>query len=1470
MYNGVWYTSETQPEVFFPVGQDPDGDLVFADAYFSSSNAYPAVSDGWCNSYYGVGFSAGGVTHSCRSPQAWPEGSTIYGWGRTSDGELTSAWFGPQPIRIASGKPAAPTVTCTTATRSLTAGTWSVDPIAGPATCTITGTGSGFAAPNRLRVSVDGAPFADVSIPQSTDPTQARTVVTVPMDDGGHSIRVRAVGPAGVESDQTDFGFGIGRAGLDFPTQGSAVTTTDRLRVEATAPKAAGAGAVPTAGMQWRISGRTDETGWVDVPASALQLPVALDPVNPAGVRANGVIDTSALVGLSDGTGKVVPKRQGVRIELRVGFKFPGSVVWTGSGDILRVPHAFGKGFPEENAGPGKVALWTGELSVSESDADLSVPGGSLSVARAHTSFAGPANPHNAVFGPGWVAAFDANDDTGLSGASVVDTTHVDGMLTLKDAEGGSLVFLTPEVDVDGEPVPGIARTGANLPLGDYEPADDQTEQAGVRVVVSGVGSGAVLQAISDVGVITKFEAVTAAAVGQPAVFRPTQVLDPAVAGKTTYSYDVQGRVSAITAPLPDGVTACTPGTPSLGCRVLKVVYSATTTATASQSGDFVGQVKQIVAQVNTDPDKVLADYAYDAQGRLVRATDTRTGLSTGYAWTGNQESLRLTGITPPGADAFTFVYASNKLAKVTRPNPTTAGGGTAQLAAFVYDVPLTGTVTELPDLPQTVQRWAQAAPPTHLYATFGPDAPITGTPAANDPVWRSADLAATDDQGYTVNTAQYGAGAWQLTAADYDAHDNVIRAWDQRAIAALRADATLDKYAVASLTRYNDEILGADGKVLTAAGTLITDQWAPVNDVVSGGQVKPLRTHSITRYDEGAPNGGINPISGQPYRLPTSLTRVAEDATGIAAETLSTTLSGYEPLETGDKSGWELGQATSTTTDMNGDGVVSPGDLTSRTRYDGQGRVVEQRQPSNTGPATRVTRFYTAAASSDGCGGKPEYAGWTCSVGPKEQPAGVTVPTTKTLDYTWDGQTRVAQEVSGAVTSTTTTGFDAKDRPVTTNTVTSGLQSSLPVPMVTTTYDDQTGLVLGTSSTAGSTAHTYDSWGRERRYTNTVGSSSDWSESVYDITGRVVRDFDSQGGERLYTFDGVDAAGKAERRGLTTKVESRAITGGRSYSSTGAYDIGGALTLEKLPAGIVRRIDLDRVGKLNSLTYSGSVGGQADRPWLGWSSLTNADGKIVSETTPLAGGNAYSGTNVSAIATDLAYSYDRGGRLTQVVDRAGNLAGSQFQATTCQTRSYGFDVNGNRTTQNTRAGGSDGACAASGGVGVTRSYDAYDRPTTGGNGAGAYVYDQLGRQLTIPQADAPNPGAGAITLGYYDTDAAASIKQGNTEHSFTLDGAGRRWMQTNKTNGAVTGTLERHYTDASDNPAWSIETRGSQAGVVTSYPTLLGADLSLTVTGEVAELVLGALTPGLGHVESSSCWRKRDDQDYGQEELLR
>lgn len=48
-------------------------------------------------------------------------------------------------------------------------------------------------------------------------------------------------------------------------------------------------------------------------------------------------------------------------------------------------------------------------------------------------------------------------------------------------------------------------------------------------------------------------------------------------------------------------------------------------------------------------------------------------------------------------------------------------------------------------------------------------------------------------------------------------------------------------------------------------------------------------------------------------------------------------------------------------------------------------------------------------------------------------------------------------------------------------------------------------------------------------------------------------------------------------------------------------------------------------------------------------------------------------------------------------------------------------------------------------------------------------------------------------------------------------------------------------------------------------------ASVRMTVQLLLVGLILNwALTPGLGHVESSSGWRKRDDQDHGQEELLR
>lgn len=122
---------------------------------------------------------------------------------------------------------------------------------------------------------------------------------------------------------------------------------------------------------------------------------------------------------------------------------------------------------------------------------------------------------------------------------------------------------------------------------------------------------------------------------------------------------------------------------------MLRITYATSTTATGSTPGDFTGRIKQVTADVNTQTGIVLAEYRYDDKGRLVTATDSRTELATSYSWTGADDQPRLASITPPGQDTFTFEYADNKLSKVTRPIPESAGGGTAQLAAFVDNINL-------------------------------------------------------------------------------------------------------------------------------------------------------------------------------------------------------------------------------------------------------------------------------------------------------------------------------------------------------------------------------------------------------------------------------------------------------------------------------------------------------------------------------------------------------------------------------------------------------------------------------------------------------------------------------------------------------------------------------------------------------------------------------------------------------------
>lgn len=554
-------------------------------------------------------------------------------------------------------------------------------------------------------------------------------------------------------------------------------------------------------------------------------------------------------------------------------------------------------------------------------------------------------------------------------------------------------------------------------------------------------------------------------------------------------------------------------------------------------------------------------------------------------------------------------------------------------------------------------------------------------------------------------------------------------------------------------------------------------------------------------------------------------------------AETLSTTFTGYDKTETTDeKSGWDLRQATSVTLDMNNNQTADAADVRRETRYDPRGRVIEQRQPgaASTDPGTRRTVYWSAGTNPvDGaCGNQPAWAGYICSEGPASQPAGVALPVTRTSDYLWHGAATTEEEVSGDVTRTTTTGFDTQARPVTVTTeVTGELSGSTPVPAVTTAYDAY-GQVTATSSAAGTAAYTYDAWGRQLTYTITPPEGSpETTTSTYNALGDLVS-VTTPKSTTTYVYDGVDANGAEEYRGLLTGTVTTP-TGGQAWTASAAYDAHGAVTREVLPGQIRRDTLYDLTGELVSQQYFGPVTGEAEiMPWLGWSIEADAAGRIVHEWNP--DGAAHTGQldGPTAVKADLTYTYDPAGRLTKVTDHTD---------TSCTLRTYTFDQRGNRTSQGSSTNG-DGTCPTAVSSSVSRAYDAADRPVTAADGQGTYVYDALGRQTLIPAADAPTPTGGNITLGYYDDDTARTITKADTTLTYSLDVAGRRHSQATTVNAATTSVVTNHYTDNSDSPGW-ITTLTGAATATTVFADLVGSDRSLSLitdtTGQRGELAL-------------------------------
>ncbi|WP_169982172.1 DNRLRE domain-containing protein [Microbispora sp. H10836] len=1215
---------------------------------------------------------------------------------RAYDGASYSAYSDWQALTIDTSVPIPPGITCV----DYTSGVWTAKQT-DPVDCTLDST-----SPNVAGYSwhLDD----DVAASVAGDPA----TVTIDPADGWHTLTATAVNAAGTASSVATYSFGVGVGEVTKPATG------DRTHAALTLASRAEPGYTQVR-YEYR-SDVDDDNAWAAIPVADVTVPGSSTTLSAWPQTRTDV--NADFPDLTWNVAATLASRGDGPVEVRACFV--GSPEQCSNPVLVTLERtAFGASYGTKALGPGAVSLLTGDYSLHAGD----VSADDLAVSRGHTTLAPAAS---GVFGRGWTASFPAGASS-VAGMTFTDHS-ADGYVLLKGSDGSELAYVAQS---DGS----FKGTGDNADgskfLKDSATQFTHVDSAGVRTVFTSANG----------------------------VWGVTSIDEPGSDNTTTYSRDGQGRATRMLAPVPAGVDCS--ATLVAGCRALNITYASATTATgvASGWGDYSGQVKSI-SFTAFDPvssamkTTVMATYAYDSTGHLRTVTDPRSGLATTYYYTGDG---RVSQLTPPGLAAWTFAYdTSGRLAHVSRTSPQ---GELTQ--AVAYGVPIGGTGAPVTLTSAVTSTWGQSVDLPRIGAAVFPASRVPArnsageyTPNSDD--YPYASLTYLDVNGRAVNTANYGAGAWQISTTRYDSNGNTV--WSlspPNRAQALSPTIDTDAYVSGLTSSVERANLLASATTYTNNGRVLT-QTGPAHQVTlaSGSVALSARQQITFTYDEGAPADRVG--AGLVTTQVTKPLIVAGTASVTSAD-IQTVKTGYDPIAAGDTSGWELYLPTSVTT-------VVPGgtDTVIKTRYDAAGRGIERRMPASSGTdaGTAITTYYKAGSNTvSACGNKPQWAGRVCRTSPIAQPTGTALPI-KTTTYDYYGQAAQIAEDNGSAVRTTTLTFDNAGRVLSKSLAVSPASSGgTPVPVVTYSYDNATGLALKASTSGAEITATYDSLGRITSQTDASGNTA---TTTYDAAGRVSTTGDGKG-TTTYNYDGSDASGLAERRGLVTKLTTEA---GVFF---GAYNPDGQLTVQVYPGGLTASNRYDAVGERTKLTYV-----RNSSTWLDYTLRYDAHGRVAQQ---------------SGTAGGQVYRYDGAGRLTKVAD---TYAGS------CTTRVYGFDLNSNRTSLASYPATGGGGCSTSTTASTnTQSYDAADRITSAG-----YGYDDFGRTMTIPAADA---GGTALDVAYYANDMVASLSQDYTTKSYDLDPLGRITSSTISGQYA-SGTTVNHYTDDGDSPAWITESDGS------------------------------------------------------------
>jgi RHS repeat-associated protein len=1208
------------------------------------------------------------------------------------------------------------------------------------------------------------------------------------VDAGWHKLTViphDKAGNAPNAEDATTFEFGVQKPAFDGGHDGQGSLGVFRLNPQA--PSGA-----TSMSLQWRETGDTDwhtaagvttagGAAWANSTSDAGKLST------PGQLWWDASQQTHPVTGQ-----KLTAPRL---LQVRACFTYPTETVC--SDPLLQqLDDGFGAQYPTTDLGPATVALANGNLSLPAADAATGgvALGRVWSTGQAATGTDGP-------FGRGWESAAIGG---GASDTTVIDNTAVDGSFVLVYPDGGNEKFVKTGTSEDTEIYTPVDTTNTYTRL-EMTPADPPDTPDAPETPDT-------LTLIEDADTTTETITTWQREPGSSAWVLKS-VNAPGTGTDAAVDVEVSGprpNITWISQVAAGAADTCTAVTQSEGCRGLQLDYDA-----AGHVTTITRKIRDLGSAATTE--KVVATFSY-ANSLLTKAcgldpdhidgtNGPLTPLCVSYGYDTTGPTPRLTSVTEPGLTPWRYTYdTAGRVSGVKRTMP----GGTGD-ASWAIDYNLGLSAAGLPDMsPAAAAQWGQTTAPAHVYAVYVPQA--DGDASTTDPT--KAQLYYTDVDGVVTNTAVYGPAGWLVDTSWFDEYGNIVQSLDGAGWKRVQAAPVADRPAVArdasAFAVYNDD---GDEDPADGDGTRIEEEYGPVTTAtLEDGTTGPFRDHTSYVYDDEAPTlGGPKPANAAgAFDLVVEETHAASepDMSGVDHD-ITLTRYEYDPVVAGDGNGWNLRLPTRTRTQLD-DGTWS----TAITRYDGDGNVIESRQPGGAAAAdgsgsdahSLRTIYYTSGTNAQDaeCGNKPGWDGLVCKTKPAAQPGGRPMPTTWTKSYTTDLMPEVVEEISGAMVRTTTTGYDQLARPTSVEVMvrTNGAPDGPDLPVRTISYNDQ-GQQASVTAGGKTITTTYDAWGRESGYTDALGNHA---TTNYNPAGQVATVDDGAG---TYTYS-------YTARGQLSSIDA----GGGVGSFTYAYTADGQIDTVTYPNGLVADYDHNEAGAATGLTYS-----QGSVDLLSFGATVDIAGRT---------------TASSSTASEQHYTYDALGRLTKTEDiRDGG----------CTTRTYGFDASSNRTSYATyNPDAATGDCqTTTAAVSEANSFDTAGRIINTG-----YSYDNLGRATTIPKADTTAGATGDLTATYHANDMVASLSQtidngaggsSATTTNYDLDPVERVSTITKRVNGAETSRTRYRFANSSDSP--SVVEASTDAGAswtTTRYTSLPGIGMVASTTAGTTTLQLANL----------------------------